>query len=701
MNVLPFAGILVVAAVGAAFILFRQWSRKRPAAEAGLAGRGALEAAGNDRGDFTAERGRQQEDAPIPQKALTGSRDQMPTARGAEVEPDPAPPQPPQAEIPSAASPPVPEEEQGPSSAEPAPDRRESHEVPCDFPGAMPSAEVAGDEDLRQSVEYPTPTEKDRLLPPDESLGETLPSENTPNCRDASAREDSEDPAKEPVQTPSGTPSGEPETEAAGKASAEFEAPAPLPEIGNGNTEPSDPSGTGEVRPPEADNGQGSSERIPQYRAPKPRQKVHRPADRPNRPEKEPAGGTLAATLEVRIRARIERSGRYEFSMLFARPSGGPDFFEIGIEDRSARLEPCDLAWYEGPPLPAATAVLSRGLSVPIPNAAGAWVLSGGRPFYIFGHELGLGWVNRTRLALGERQFVLVSDAWAQRASSILAGAAPVERQPLENASGIDGWTAFGPFVAERAIAPVEGEDLENLLRPPFGIEISLDGGLWLRGSEWLAGFPPSIHVAGELPPGEAIWIDETAAIPQVDGSFTVNGYDAVGSHLVRCAGKSISYAVSEAPENWSRAEAHRQTRAGIVGVLAVAEMRNGERLTSTPMTNRLLLGSRPGQFFECPQRFGPVWSGLVPFEPTWAIPVDPVHSDRTTMRVIRCAPGVPVVRVERIQWEDRQKHSRLRRWYSAVLDCSRRRLNLQDQQNAELWSGYLNEARRVRKLLR
>src|SRR5262249_39140516 len=172
-----------------------------------------------------------------------------------------------------------------------------------------------------------------------------------------------------------------------------------------------------------------------------------------------------------------------------------------------------------------------------------------------------------------------------------------------------------------------------DIVRPQPDIEIDLRAGVWLEGNVWLAGYPPEIRVFGELPSGTDVLIDSQVAIRSPDGVFTVPAYDHPGTHQIWCGGKVSNYSIVEPTEDWQVWDAHI-FRSGII-CGAVARMNLDKRyLTTVPSSNRLLVGAFPGEIFCAGIRPGLNWTGFVPFEVVWALPSDPLHSDKTSARV-------------------------------------------------------------------
>jgi len=244
------------------------------------------------------------------------------------------------------------------------------------------------------------------------------------------------------------------------------------------------------------------------------------------------------------------------------------------------------------------------------------------------------------------------------------------------------------------------GNDILNVLRPLPEVEIELDNGLWLYGSVWLAGFPPKINISGEIPPHAGVRINDQSADRQANGSFTAPGWDEGGDHIVWCGGTQARYSIYSPSLDWEPWQPYDYFRGTVCG--AIATPRKADQLATVPITNRVLLGAKPGEVFRCGMRAGTEWTGFVPFKVVWAVPDDALHSDRNNHRVLLYA-AIPPDLHTRVWKFDRREKLAVSRWCQAILDCRRKCLPISHVQSEaeQLWRDYARLARKMWRTLK
>jgi hypothetical protein len=254
-----------------------------------------------------------------------------------------------------------------------------------------------------------------------------------------------------------------------------------------------------------------------------------------------------------------------------------------------------------------------------------------------------------------------------------------------------DGWAGFRGVSPANAIAVETGvSDPFYAIKPASDIEIEFEGGVRLRNSIWLAGYPPKIKLFGQLGAGIKALIDGKEAVPAEDGSLIVDGYGSPGSHSVYCGGVSRSYSVEEPPDSWEAWPAYQFGEAKICGALVQLPPEEARRPAFTvPMSNPLLIGAEPGQVFRCSARSVAAWRGFVPFDVVWALPAQPLTCNKKTARILQFAdkPLMP-----------RRAGTRPLFWCIAILDASRKGLRIEggSAESAERWSEYKKTARSI-----
>jgi hypothetical protein len=317
---------------------------------------------------------------------------------------------------------------------------------------------------------------------------------------------------------------------------------------------------------------------------------------------------------------------------------------------------------------------------------------------------------------LGREHVVLCSRTRLAQVEEALHAAGCANRRTFGEGDGAPlGWVLVGDvdksgrprgLFPTSAVPLEEGTDILNVLRPLPEIEITLEGGVPLGYSSWLAEFPPLIRVLGAVPDEQKVLIDGKEAKIEEDATFRAPGWDAAGAHQVWCSGVSRSYSLVPVDRSWDLWPAHvfsspdgggdRLAICGpIVRPLAVqnatdAEVVGFERRALE--TNPILLGAVPGQVFVVRQRRdirGAQSFASPPFDPVWALPPQPLQCDKTARRILlvgrpsasllpRGSPTGPLVS----------------QWCKLILDSSRKRLPLAPPEAGHLWAQYKHFAR-------
>lgn len=404
--------------------------------------------------------------------------------------------------------------------------------------------------------------------------------------------------------------------------------------------------------------------------------------------------------LELRASAVSDRHGFCRFQIIGRRPAGAPAELEAHGGRRTIALSEVADDWYEVAGLDDVPVVMERGIRLSASVGDGGevnWELRG-RDLYVLAGLQGISrFVSTTRLSIGEEQIVLCRDSRAAEVQAILAeaGCDGVQVHGRDDGAPL-GWLFFRPVNPSRSVPQVPGDDVLNLIRPIPDIEVKLEGGLWLRDSSWIAGYPPKIHIAGDLPLGTEVMIDGEAAEEREPRVYVTGGSGRSGSHAVWCAGKSASYEICEPDvrrDEWKTDGFSRRVSGAVV---AGAGNAHGI-VASVPTSNPVLIGANAGEVFRCDKRPGKQWTGLVPFAVCWALPEDALHCDRRLRRVLLVKPIAPV---HSVVWKYRRKSASgsILQWCHAIRDCQRKRLVLSPAGEAseQLWREYKREAKAV-----
>ncbi len=409
--------------------------------------------------------------------------------------------------------------------------------------------------------------------------------------------------------------------------------------------------------------------------------------------------------LEIRLQAHPDRHDFCSFRLLAQRPEGSLPELEARGSDGAVRLIESGDDWYEIATERDLSAWLSNGI-VLMEKERGeprlSWQLSR-RDVHVLAGQPGAGLVSTTRLCIGRKHLVLCRASRASEVSDVLAGAGCGSLSACSEEFGAPpGWVFFWPVIPLHPLTPTPGDDILNVLRPQPELELALEGGLWLRDSTWLAGYPPQIRVTGVHPLEAVVSIDGQPAQKTEDGSYISPGHDQPGDHLVWCAGKSRSYSLCtpEVPrESW---ESYSFPGGTLCGASASPRVDVTRPPVTVPTSNPLLIGPVPGQVFLCPAGVVTEWTGFVPFQVAWALPSDPLHCDRSSCHVllvtqvspVRALP--PAVRRSAIA-------SAQRRWCQAIRDCRRKGLTATPPtpQIEALWTAYAAQARALWRRLK
>lgn len=427
----------------------------------------------------------------------------------------------------------------------------------------------------------------------------------------------------------------------------------------------------------------------------------------PGKPQKKKSANSLAKdeepVLGVRIRCISDRHGFCRFALLAQRPAGAPAEVEVRQGRRVLRLSEAADDWYEIADVNDLSMLIERGTTFSVAegdDGALSWELRG-RDLYVLGALHGVsGSVSTTRLSLDREQIVLCRENEANAVETILAEAGSRGLHAYGPESGSPaGWVFFRPVTPSRSIPQVPGDDIRNLIRPVPDIEVVLEGGLWLWGSAWMAGYPPRVHITGEMPAGAGVTIDGELAEESEGRIFCTLNSEHPGTHLVWCDGKTASYSICEPEEGWEQWEAWRFPRGVVCGAVALrgGASDGAETLTSVPTTNPVLIGAKAGEIFGCDARPGKQWSGFVPFPVCWALPMDPLHCDRSLQRVLLVKPVAPD-RCVASKSTGRAAPSSVLQWCYAIRNCQRKRLAVSpdDAASERLWKEYAAVAKTI-----
>lgn len=439
------------------------------------------------------------------------------------------------------------------------------------------------------------------------------------------------------------------------------------------------------------------TEKAPQrYRPPvqKPPRQSQASARSENKEVKEATPSEVS--LGILVRLTFDRLGLCDIALLPERTSGLDNEVALKFRGMPFLLVAQD-DWYEDLHLANISNHLRDGIelkAVLADQRPARWLLTGRELYVLARHPRASGFVSTNRLALGRSHVVLCGVELLQQVEAILREAGCEGYTKLAEADGIpSGWVGLRGVSPAKAIALSLGSDPFYAIKPAPDIEIDLEGGICLRGSVWLSGYPPEIKLFGESGGAVKVLIDGKEAKRTAKGMLIVEGYDVPGQHTVYCEGLSCSrsYSIEEAPDSWQRWPAYRFGQADVCGPLVQpASDAAGGRAVTVPMSNPVLLGAQPGEIFYCSRRGVACWKGFVPFEVVWALPAQPLRCDKKISSILQFA-NVPVAPAK-------TRTKRGLDWSVAILDASRKGLRVENSfpDSPARWREYKKVARKI-----
>lgn len=401
-------------------------------------------------------------------------------------------------------------------------------------------------------------------------------------------------------------------------------------------------------------------------------------------------------SLDIRIRLTFDRFGFCALALLPQRTSDLDNEVAVNLGGMHLLLMAQE-DWYQDLHVDNIGNYLRQGVElrgVLTDDRKARWLLTGRDLYVLASHQRASGFVSTNRLSLGRTHVVLCGVELLPEVEAILNEAGCEGYTRVDESHGVpSGWVGLRYVTPTKAISLNLGSDPFYAVKPAPDIEIDLEGGVCLRNSVWLAGYPPRIKLLGESTGAVRVLIDGKRAQPTAEGFVIVDGYDASERHSVYCEGLSCScsYSIEEPPDSWEEWPAHHFGQADICGPLVQPTPGTvSGRLFTGPMSNPLLLGAEPGQIFRCSPRNVAFWKGFVPFDVVWALPAQPLQCNKKTARILQFA-STPVASLN-----SGRKPALV--WSNAILDASRKGLRIENgsPDSATRWSDYKKAARNI-----
>ena len=421
-------------------------------------------------------------------------------------------------------------------------------------------------------------------------------------------------------------------------------------------------------------------------------------------------------SLPIRLQLVFGRGGSVKMLALVPhRREGMPNSIEVTAAHGCLRLSEWSADSYEPVPVSGIANALSEGVVWQTLKGAQRWRWElCRREIYILaaGDEFGLhGFVTRRkdqRLWLNTRHVVLAKESLREQVGAALAEAGCAQSEVCDSTTpGVpSGWVLFRDVVPTCAVKMRDEGHILNVLCPAHEIEPQFVGGIRLERNIWLAGFPPRIRFAGELGNGFQVLIDDQPVQLANDGACESPGWDAEGEHRLWFGDRAEMYSLCTMKEEWDSWHAHDfGTGAAICG--ASTHRLDGARWRQVrvPAANPLLVGARPGEIFCCkPQHDvrSEIILAMVPFPPVWALPIDPVHADKRSARLVPLDSLEPVLVVEHSKG-NRRVTGAVRLWVTVVNNAGRKQLALsvESDETKDLWRRYRAVAKQLWKKMR
>jgi hypothetical protein len=460
---------------------------------------------------------------------------------------------------------------------------------------------------------------------------------------------------------------------------------------------------TEQAQPPqcaEESVGEDTTAKAPSRYRPPPQRPPRQPTARPVN-QKVARSAPAELSLDIRIRLTFDRFGFCAIGLLPERTSELDSEVAVTSGGTSLRLVAQE-DWYQDLPFENLGDHLRQGLELSgilSDNRRVRWLLKGRDVYVLASHQRASGFVSTTRLVLGRSHVVLCIVQLLKRVEAILSEAGCQAYTKLDQSHGVpSGWVGLRSVSPTRAIPLTLESDPFYALKPAPDIEIELEGGVCLRNSVWLLGYPPRIKLFGQPTSAVTVLIDGHQAQHTAEGALVADGYNLPGPHSVYCEGLSCSrsYSIEEPPDSWQVWPAYHFGQADICGPLVqFTPEATRRRVFSVPMSNPLLLGAEPGQIFRCSSRSVARWKGFVPFDVVWALPAQAFLCDKKSARILQFS-NTPVAPYRAF------KKTGLA-WSNAILDAARKGLRVENGSvdSAARWRDYKKAARSIRRAAR
>jgi hypothetical protein len=414
-------------------------------------------------------------------------------------------------------------------------------------------------------------------------------------------------------------------------------------------------------------------------------------------------------SLPIEVRLLFDRGGFCTVSLIARRSPGMPEDLTVADQSGEIDLRGMQDDWYQDVVPGDISHVLREGRVWTWEDETGQyrWSLSGRELFVLAARTDVRGYISQPCLELGREHMVLCTDDVRGNVEEAIRACGAAPREALNSSFGVPtGWVVFKNIIPTNPAAPVSEADILNALRPLPKIEIALEAGIRLEYTTWLEGYPPLIRVYGDTEHTAEVFIDGYIARRYAeDGAYRVSGWDSVGLHSVWCGGTRKSYTVVPFTASWEAWDAYTFAIAfrsdqsmSICGPVVCAKSGESQVMAPSflvPESNPVVLGATPGQYLVATKASAVRGLPCIvspSFQPIWALPRDPLHCHKKTVRIILMREALPSESDGPVQkCTRRMVNDDVLAWCRIILGASRKGLQTEpDNENVwKIWLSY------------
>jgi hypothetical protein len=423
------------------------------------------------------------------------------------------------------------------------------------------------------------------------------------------------------------------------------------------------------------------------------------------------SASTNNADLKLRLQLLFGRGGDVKLNLVADRREHMPDEVQVSLTQGKLLLIRHQANSYQPVSLSEASSALHHGVEWygRSDSCHFRWILSR-RALHVLaeGDISGLYPFGSTaRLQLNARHVVL---AVLSLRDDVLAALSEVGCTTLEmydeTTPGVPaGWLLFRNVIPTHAVPMRDGTDILNALCPLPNVEPHFVGGVHLERNTWLFSHPPQIRLTGDLN-GVEIRLDGKPVIVDSNGSVSAPDWDEEGDHQLWFGSQTQTYTLRRMEENWQRWSAIDFGMGATICGASIESSYESRRSyhAIVPATNPLLIGATPGDVYYCRRRNDmrpKTYATCVPFQPVWALPLDPAHADNGRARIFLLQAVEPSLPTRR-KTVNQSRRAEIQTWISVLNSAAKKRLRIEPgtEDVATLWLRYRIAAKQLRRTL-